>query len=95
MVLLEVGGMVLTTAGLTRREGSVMSAVIWKKPHILHHITMEENFLFMGEISIYQLLKKENSPGLFTCVMIQFASFYMLGLPQMHAADGVLPNQLA
>ena len=95
MVLLEADGMVHIIVSHTRREGSVMSAVIWKKHHLLHLITMEENLQSMVETSICQLLKKENSLGLSTCAMIQFASFYMLVLPQMLVADGVLPNQLA
>ena len=95
MVLVVADGMVHITASLTRREGSVMFAVIWRKHLLSHLFTMEEDLQSMEEISIYQLLKKENSLGLCTCAMIQFASFYMLVLHQMLAADGVLQNQLA
>ena len=92
MMLLGGGGMVLTTASLTRREGNVMFAVIWRK-HLLSHLTtMEEDLQFTEEIFIYQLHKKESTPGLSTSVMILFVSYNMLDLPLMLAADGAQQN---
>ena len=94
MVLLVEGGMVHIIATHTRRERNAMFAVIWRK-HLLSHLTtMEEDLQFTEEIFIYQLHKKESTPGLSTSVMILFVSYNMLDLPLMLAVDGAQQNQL-
>ena len=92
MELLVEDGMALTIADLTRIEGSVIFAVIWKKHPVLHLTTMEEDLQFTAEIFIYQHHKKENIPGLSTCVKILFVSYNMLVAPLMLATDGAPQN---